>query len=147
MKKVELDPSEEVRYRFNLAEEHLEKAVKRTSINDWSGVVQASQLAAENAAKAIIACFFMPSWTHDPSEELKEACKLLPEEFKEEICKLIDIVQKLAPEHGRASYGVPEEGVPPSSLYNEEKAKNALKMACEAVNIARSVLKNLEYTL
>jgi len=54
---MEIDPREEVIYRFNLAVEHLEVAAKRFNIEDWAGVVQASQLAAGNAGKAVIAHF------------------------------------------------------------------------------------------
>jgi len=104
---VEIDPREEVSYRLNLAIEQLEMATKRFSIEDWVGVVQASQLAAENAAKAIIAHFHLPSWTHDPSGELRIISSEIPSEFKSDIDELIEIVSTLAPEHGRTSYGIP----------------------------------------
>jgi hypothetical protein len=64
---LELDPAEEVAYRLALAREHLDRARRRFQVEDWAGVVEAAQLAAENAAKAVIAHFHVPSWSHDPS--------------------------------------------------------------------------------
>ena len=64
---LELDPAEEVAYRLALAREHLDRARRRFQVEAWAGVVEAAQLAAENAAKAVIAHFHVPSWSHDPS--------------------------------------------------------------------------------
>jgi len=144
---VEIDPREEVSYRLNLAIEQLEMATKRFSIEDWVGVVQASQLAAENAAKAIIAHFHLPSWTHDPSGELRIISSEIPSEFKSDIDELIEIVSTLAPEHGRTSYGIPVERLTPRQLYDRMKAEKALNMARKAIAISRKILKNLGYTI
>ncbi|RLF21257.1 MAG: DNA-binding protein, partial [Thermoprotei archaeon] len=61
------DPKDEVRFRRRLAEGFLTEAERSLSMRDWRGVVSYSQLAVENAAKAIIALFRAPSWSHDPS--------------------------------------------------------------------------------
>ena len=144
---MEIDPREEVLYRFNLAIEQLETAIKRFSIEDWAGVVQASQLAAENAAKAIIAHFHLPSWTHDPSGELRIISSEIPDRFREDIDELIEIVSTLAPEHGRTSYGIPSERLTPRRLYDRNKAEKALNMARKAVAISQKSLKHIGYTL
>ncbi|MEM2541697.1 MAG: HEPN domain-containing protein, partial [Candidatus Methanomethylicia archaeon] len=52
------------------------------STSDYKESVEAAQLAVENAAKAIIALKRIPSWTHDPSDELIEVAQELPDEFK-----------------------------------------------------------------
>ena len=142
---MEIDPREEVIYRFNLAVEHLEVAAKRFNIEDWAGVVQASQLAAENAGKAVIAHFHIPSWTHDPSRELRELLGVLPVDLREYIDKLIEITSRLAPEHGRTSYGLPAERITPGQLYDREYAEEVFHMAREAVDIARIILHYLGY--
>ncbi len=144
---MEIDPEEEVLYRLNLAYEQLEAAAKRLKIEDWVGVVQASQLAAENAAKAIIAHFYIPSWTHDPSGELRAISDKIPARFKKDIDRLIEIVSTLAPEHGRTSYGIPTERVTPGQLYDKEKAENAFNIAREAASISRRILKHLGYSV
>lgn len=71
---MEIDSSEEVVYRLNLAKEHFQAMLKRVKVDDWVGVVQASQLTVEDAAKAVIAYFMIPSWSHDPSDELLKIC-------------------------------------------------------------------------
>jgi HEPN domain. len=96
----ELNPGEEVMYRLSLAREHLERARKRLSIEDWAGVVEAAQLSAENAAKAVIAHFHVPSWSHDPSRELQEIVTQLSPTLVGAAHKLATIVRELAPEHG-----------------------------------------------
>lgn len=144
---MEVDPREEVIYRFNFAVEHLEVAAKRFDIEDWAGVVQASQLAAENAGKAVIAHFRVPSWTHDPSRELREILVEFPEDLREHVVKLIEITSRLAPEHGRTSYGLPAERMTPGQLYDREYAEEAFRMAREAVEIARIVLLRLGYSV
>lgn len=144
---MEIDPREEVLYRLSLAVEHLEAAVRRFNVEDWAGVVQASQLAAENAAKAVIAHFHVPSWTHDPSGELREILGELPAELRGHVNRLIEIVSGLAPEHGRASYGLPTERVTPGRLYDRGKAEEALRAAREAVSISKSVLSRLGYSV
>jgi HEPN domain-containing protein len=144
---MEIDPQEEVIYRLNTATEQLEAATKRFSIEDWVGTVQASQLTAENAAKAVIAHFHLPSWTHDPSNELREILNKIPNHLKDDAGKLIDIVSTLAPEHGRTSYGIPTERITPRQLYNRENAGEALRKAYEAYEISRKILKHLGYKL
>ncbi|RLE71214.1 MAG: DNA-binding protein [Thermoprotei archaeon] len=142
-----MDPREEVLYRFNLAIEQLETAIKRFSIEDWAGVVQASQIVAENAVKAIIAHFHLPSWTHDSSGELRIMSSEIPDRFREDIDELIEIVSTLAPEHGRTSYGIPSERLTPRRLYDRNKAEKALNMARKAVAISQKILKHIGYTL
>jgi HEPN domain-containing protein len=144
---MEIDPQEEVIYRLNTAIEQLEAATKRLSIEDWVGTVQASQLTAENAAKAVIAHFHLPGWTHDPSNELREILNKIPNHLKDDVGKLIDIVSTLAPEHGRTSYGIPTERITPRQLYNRENAEEALRKAREAYEISRKILKHLGYKL
>ncbi|RLF13320.1 MAG: DNA-binding protein [Thermoprotei archaeon] len=142
---MEIDPLDEVTYRLRLAEEHLQAALKRLKSRDWAGAVEASQLTAENAAKAVIAHSMMPSWSHDPSDELLEAAESLPRSLKRAVKALAAITRRLPPEHGRTSYGLPEERLTPSALYNPEKARRAVKSAKGALNLAKRILAELGY--
>ncbi|MEM3607031.1 MAG: HEPN domain-containing protein [Candidatus Bathyarchaeia archaeon] len=129
---MEINPEDEVKYRRELAKEHLNSAIKRFKAEDWPGVIQASQLAAENAAKTVIAHFHLPSWSHDPSSELKEIISNIPNKLQNEVNKLIKIVETLAPKHGRTSYGITLKGITPTQLYDKHKAEKALSIAYEA---------------
>jgi HEPN domain-containing protein len=144
---MEVDPEEEVEYRLSLAKEHLESADKRFKIEDWPGTVESSQLAVENAAKAIIAHFCLPSWSHDPSAELEEILDKIPNGVRELVCKLIEMVRTLAPEHGRTTYGITSKRITPQKLYARDHAEKALGMAREATKISEAVLRQLGYRI
>jgi len=144
---MKIDPVEEVYYRFRLALEHLDTAKRRFNAEDWPGVVESTQLAVENLAKAIISHFHLPSWTHDPSLELLEISKNISPEIKLYINRLAEIVSDLAPEHGRTSYGIPSERLTPREIYNKSKAENALRKASNALKICIQVLSYLGYNL
>jgi len=45
---MSFNPLSEVRYRYRLAVEHLERAGRLFSLRDWVGTISSSQLAAEN---------------------------------------------------------------------------------------------------
>ena len=61
--------------------------------------------------------------------------------------RLAEIVNKLAPEHGRTSYGIPTERITPGQLYDMDKAEKSLNMAREALDISKKILRHLGYTI
>jgi HEPN domain-containing protein len=65
-----IDPIGEARYRFRLASGHLARAERLLTLGDWAGVVHFSQLAVGNFAKAVTALYEVPTWSHDPSNQL-----------------------------------------------------------------------------
>ena len=89
----------------------------------------------ENASKAIIALYRVPSWSHDLSHELLEITPHLKPELRKLAEELAEIARKLAPEHGRATYGEPARGLTPWDLYGEEDARKILLMARKAWRI------------
>ncbi|KPV65249.1 MAG: HEPN domain protein [Candidatus Bathyarchaeota archaeon BA1] len=133
-----------------MAREHLERARRALELKDYPACVGSSQLCAENAAKAVIAIYRIPSWSHDPSEELRQVIEEHQIEIESRIgepvirlFRLAEIAEILAPEHGRASYGEPIERRPPRAIYNEDKAINALNKADEAFKIADKAISRL----
>jgi HEPN domain-containing protein len=143
---LELDPEEEVAYRIALAREHLDRARRRLGVEDWAGVVEAAQLAAENAAKAVVVHFHLPSWSHDPSRELEEVVAQLPLAARGAALRLAAIARALAPEHGLATHGRPQERLTPAQIYSREKALEALNLAEETPRLAELVLGALGYS-
>lgn len=127
-------------YRAQLAREYLEDAESRLRSDDYKGCVQYSQLASENAAKAVIATRRTPSWAHDPSAELLEVAKELAPKLAEKASRLAEISSLLAPEHGRTTYGEPERFLTPKMLYNLEWANHAITIAREAIEIMNEIL-------
>lgn len=90
---MSLNPREEALYRLELAKGYLERARKALALHDFAGTMGEAQLSVENSAKATISCFQIPSWSHDPSEELLEVItnnrtriiQLLGEKFLERL--------------------------------------------------------------
>ncbi|HDN63108.1 DNA-binding protein [Candidatus Bathyarchaeota archaeon] len=140
---MKLNPRNEVSYRARLAIRYLEEAEEAYKRGDYRGTVASSQLSAENAAKAIIALFRTPSWSHDPSYELIDVLPLLPVDLRSLTQELAEITRRLAPEHGRVTYGEPLRGLTPWDLYDEESASEVLLRARRAREIMGIILSRL----
>ena len=137
------DPMDEIRYRYKLAINYLRDANEAFNRGDWRGTVANAQLSAENAAKAVIAVYRVPSWSHDPSGELQELVDRMPRELADLVIELANIAKRLAPEHGRSTYGEPSMGLTPWDIYTQGDAENALGMAKKAVEIMKAILRTL----
>ena len=140
---MRIDPAGEISYRLRLAELYLKDAESALERGDFRAVVASSQLSAENAAKAVIAVFRVPSWSHDPSPELRELREQVPEAVRALLDELADIAEELAPEQDRTTYGEPTRGLTPWDIYSEEDARRALERARRALANARVILKAL----
>jgi len=138
-----VESEEEARYRLKLAEWHFSRAEDAFGRHDSVGCVRESQLCAEESAKAVIACFRLPSPVHDPSDELLAVAeenadtisKVMGETFIEDLKKVGEAAKRLAPAHIRSVYG--EAGRPPWEIYDEESARDALELARGAYGTSR----------
>ncbi|MEM3108926.1 MAG: DNA-binding protein [Candidatus Bathyarchaeia archaeon] len=97
-------------------------------------------MAVENFAKAVIAVFEVPTWSHDPSNQLNDLMGKLPIDVVDDAGMLGGLARAMAPEHGRSTYGEPSAGLAPSDIYEEDHALNALKSAKKAGEIAERLL-------
>jgi len=141
---MSLNPATEVTYRHRLALEHLERAERLHSLGDWVGAVSACQLSVECFAKAVIAAFEVPTWSHDPSNQLHGLLARLPAQSVDDVKKLADLAREMAPEHGRSSYGEPSAGILPSDIYREDHASDSLEKARKARKTTDEVLRQLD---
>ncbi len=144
---MSIDPVEEAHYRFRLAIQHFNRAKRLYELNDWVGTVQFSQLAIENFAKTLIALFEIPTWSHDPSNQLLKLLNKFPSKATNYIRELIEIVRDVAPEHGRSTYGEPSKGLTPNDIYTNNIAKEIFEKACRAKTIVKKVLNMLSIHL
>jgi len=110
---------------------------------EWAAAVHYSQLAVENYAKALIALFEVPTWSHDPSAQLLRLLDRFPESSRGRVEELASMARELAAEHGRSSYGEPALGLTPDEVYSEGEARDALDKALKARGIVEEVLKAL----
>lgn len=137
---MKFNPTREMEYRAELARRYLTDAEERFHSNDFKGCVQNCQLAAENAAKAVIATRRTPSWGHDPSSELLEIAKEMESALSSKATRLAEISSQLAAEHGRTTYGEPERFVTPWMLYDLHAAERAISLATEAAGIMNQLI-------
>lgn len=144
---MSFNPFSEVKYRYRLAVEHLERAERLFSLKDWVGAVSASQMAVECFAKAVIAVFEVPTWSHDPSNQLNSLAERFPGDVKDDLKELAGLARELAPEHGRSTYGEPGAGLVPSDIYGEDHASNALEKGRKAGKITEKALNRLNIRL
>jgi len=121
-----------LRYGYRLALDHLERAERLFKLNDWVGAVSSSQLAIENFAKAVIAVFEVPTWSHDPSNQLENIVKKIPQRLVRGVEELALLAREIAPEHGRSTYGEPSRGLTPSDIYREHHVIESLRKARRA---------------
>mgnify|MGYP000047008498 CR=1 FL=1 len=140
---MSIDPMEEARYRFRLAIQHFNRAKRLYEMNDWVGTVQFAQLAIENFAKTLIAFFEIPTWSHDPSNQLLRLLNKFPDEVANYIHELAEIVRDVAPEHGRSTYGEPSRGLTPNDIYTDKIAKEIFEKASKARSVVERVLNAL----
>jgi len=140
---------EEARYRLSLARGRLRRALEAHERGDYLGCVSEGQLSVENAAKAVIAVFSVPSWSHDPSAELREVLtqnrenivRKLGAEFASDLEELASVSEELAPEHGRATYGDSERRIPPWEMFSREDAGGALDRVRRALEVAEKFVE------
>lgn len=138
---MRFNPRREVEYRIQLSREYLEDAERCNASRDFKGCAQYSQLAVENAAKAVIATRRTPSWGHDPSTELLEVARELQSDQMAETSRLAEISSQVAPEHGRTTYGEPERFLTPHMLYDAKAAERAITLAREAIGLMNQLLE------
>jgi HEPN domain-containing protein len=138
-----IDPIGEARYLFRLASGHLARAERLLTLGDWAGVVHFSQLAVENFAKAVVALYEVPTWSHDPSNQLLRLLDRVPQNLAEDLRELASISREVAPEHGRSTYGEPGEGLTPNDIYTEVHARDLVARARRAGEIAVRFFREL----
>jgi len=135
-----MNSKEEALRRIKIAERHLREARGASQREDYPEVVGHAQPCVENSAKAIIACFRIPSWSHDPSGKLKESLSDsgLSSKERANLEKVAEYAHRLAPEHGRTDYGTRNKL--PEEIYEKSDADDALRMAEESMGVAKKFL-------
>ncbi|MEW6685730.1 MAG: HEPN domain-containing protein [Candidatus Edwardsbacteria bacterium] len=131
----------EVQRRIKIAERHLMETQQAFKRDDWPETVHHAQLCVENSAKAIISFFKIPSWSHDPGEELEASITKIkiPKSLEIELRNLVSYCHEMAPEHAKTNYGTITQL--PEELYTKSEARRALKMAKDSLKTAKDFSK------
>jgi HEPN domain-containing protein len=131
-------------YRLSLAQTSLAEAQEDASIRRWRSCVDNSQLAAENAAKEVLALLGPIGRTHDPGALLHRALAehRFPEALADKVERLAGCAERLGPEvHALVRYGDEAALRTPWEIFDEERARELLGAAEEAVRLASALVE------
>jgi HEPN domain-containing protein len=136
---------EEASYRLRLVLGFLQEARQDFNLERWRSCVDNSQLATENAAKAVLALLGPVGRTHNPSLLLREALAEgeFPGEISPQVERLAECAEFLGPDiHVQSDYGDEACGRTPWELFDRESAQEALSLANEAAELAQQLLQS-----
>jgi HEPN domain-containing protein len=140
---VSMESQRDALYRLRLAEGFLGEAEQDYGLERWRAVVDNSQLAVENAAKAALALVLPPSRVHDPDRLLTEALEqgLFGHDEVETVKTLVACAEALGPDvHIQTDYGDETGGLTPWELFGQDDAKQALELARQATVSTRHLV-------
>ena len=136
---------DEVGYRLRLAAGFLAEARQDVSLQRWRSSVDNSQLATENAAKAVLALPGPVGRTHNPAALLREelARDVFAGVAEEQVRQLASYAEQLGPEiHVQSDYGDEAGGRTPWELFADDDARQALTIAEKAVSLAKQIIQS-----
>jgi len=133
----------EATYRLQLAVGYLEEARDAAATAHWRSCADNSQMATENAAKAVLALIGPVGRTHAPGAILLD--ELTRGRFSQtlagQVRRIAECAEQLGPEvHLETAYGDEAARRTPWEIFDERKARDALEIAEEAVALAQQVI-------
>ena len=139
-----LNTSSEITYRLDLTKGFLAEAEQDVQLKRWRSCVDNSQLAVENAGKAVLALFGVVPKTHEPARQVAALLRdqLLPDELQEILQHMLPNLLALgATEHFLTDYGDEANYRLPWDLFTEDSAQDALKAARQCLEQLQSLLE------
>lgn len=136
--------AEEASYRLRLAEGFLAEARQDMGLQRWRSCVDASQLAVENAAKAVLALTGPVGRTHSAGLILRQAIdeNRLPDAACEGAERIAECAKLLGRDvHVETDYGDEAGWRTPWELFDEADAERTLHLAEEAVSLAGQIVQ------
>ncbi|MBS1254098.1 MAG: hypothetical protein MAG451_03154 [Anaerolineales bacterium] len=132
---------EDSAYRLLLARQYLDEAEQDLELRRWRSVVEGAQLAIENAAKTIVACFGPVPRSHDLADRLQAIADAdIPEAMAEQVTDILPTVLAYGSAlHIRASYGDEQTYRSPWELFGEGEARSGIAAARHCLTTAESV--------
>jgi len=134
--------TEEAAYRLRLATGFLEEARQDSELKRWRSCVDNSQLAAENAAKAVLALVAPVGATHEPAALLRRllAENRYPPTVQSKVERVAECAARLGwSVHVGTDYGDGIKRRTPWELFGQDDARQALALAEEAVDAVREI--------
>lgn len=136
--------TEQAGYRLRLAEGFLSEARQDCDLQRWRSCADNSQLAAERAAKAVLALLGPIGRTHQPFVFLLRALgeNRFPESLRAQIEEVAECARLLGPEvHIKSDYGDEQMQKTPWELFDATRAREALGLAEKALSLAKQLVE------
>ena len=131
-----------IQYRMNLAEGFLKEAEQDFALERWRSCVDNSQIAAENAGKAVLAIFGVVPKTHDPARQMANIIRSRDPspELRELMEKMLpDLLALGSAEHFLTDYGDEVSYKLPWELFDKAAARDALQAARGSLDSAKEI--------
>ena len=135
---------DEVDYRLRPIEGYVEEAREDAALRRWRSCVDNSQLAAENATKAILARVGPVGRTHHPATLLMTAVgeQRYPSALTAQLQRLAECARALGTQvHNESAYGNELARRTPWEIFGEAEARRALGLAEEALALAKQIVE------
>jgi HEPN domain-containing protein len=133
----------EAAFRLRLADGFIGEARQDLELQRWRSCVDNSQLAVENAAKAVLALLGPTGRTHNPGPLIREFLEsgAFDDADRQGIETIVQYAELLGPDiHIRSDYGDEAGGLTPWELFGAIDAREALTWADDAVRLARMLV-------
>lgn len=134
---------EDAHYRLRLARGFLDEALQDRELYRWRSCVDSSQLAVENAARAVLTLVGPVARTHAPADLLMRAVaeQQFTAQVKPQAERLAELARGLGWEvHAASDYGDEAGRRTPRELFDDSYAERALGAAQEVVALAQRVV-------
>ena len=132
----------EISYRLRLAQGFLAEAQQDIPLKRWRSAVDNSQLAVENAAKAVLAMLGPVGRTHNPATQLLQSItdgRFTPIPVPP-LQRLAELARLLGADiHAQTDYGIEATRRTPWELFGEADGQQAVAVAEEAVDLATTI--------
>ncbi len=138
-----MNPKRDTEFRLKLAAGFLREAEEDMRLSRWRSCVDNAQMAAENAAKAVVAVRGPVPKVHQLHRALTRLSKnARPSGLTTEIATPSEITEKLGfEEHIRTDYGDESQYRTPWEIFDRESAEEALGLARRAQEIAKRIIE------
>jgi HEPN domain-containing protein len=137
------------RFRLVVARGYLGEARQDVGLSRWRACADGSQLAAESAAKAVVALVAVVGRTHEPGEFIRLAVEAgrYPDTLTADLTRLSELAKTLGPQvHIESDYGDEKTFTTPWELFDEARARDAFATAVSAVELAESIVAAMDST-
>ena len=138
-----MESGRDAHYRLRLAEGFLREAEQDCELERWRSAVDNSQLAVENAAKAVLSLVMPVSRVHNPAHLLRQAVDEGRFEggMAEDVEALATYAELLGPDvHVQTDYGDEIGGRTPWEIFDSADAQQSLEMARRGAELARRLV-------